>query len=731
MVVVGGLTLAASVAVSPDLPSLVSDPATLATLFGITVVSILLPVSISHRGEAHGFNLSLAVAAGVLMVAADVLVVPFVAAAALTGSALTTRSVTKTLFNAAQDVVSVAALVLVARAVSDGEVAGDVLRAGPASALVLGVGAALVVNSLIMTELFHRLSGSSRRAVLDRTIGPLTILSAFGDTVVALLIVVLVDRSPIALLLATPLLVGLHLGYRGLETSRYSARRTRMLHQTSRALLAGAVDDDCLVEAVRGLRALFQADTATLRVVGLPPDDIDADLDRAMSEVTWSGQPVLDTTGGGIVAVPVVLDGRILGSLAVAGRHGMDQWGEADVSLLSTVAGEVASALRARRLYESVEHERASLALESQRLGDILHGASDGILLLDDLGRIESCNPAMGDILGGLPEDVIGRRWDDVLRLEEEDGRPIHVADGSEVSRALAGLTGTVAEVRLRQVDGGWRWLRCSVAPVSRDGELAGVVLVAIDLTNAREVDELRSDFLATVSHELRTPLTPLKGFMAVLGAHGDQLPEDRTETIHAAMNKQLGRLEDLIGDLLLVAELDGGSPRVHIEPLALQRVVEDVLDTEVSSADARDRLTVSVPDVTVLGDGPGLRRVLRSLVSNGLKHTGGEVRVTADVVGREAVIVVCDEGPGIPDADREVVFQPFRRLGNPLHRTQGPGLGLAIARSLAEAIGGSLELAPAGDGGACFVLRVPHDAVPAANGRRRAALARSGERAR
>jgi signal transduction histidine kinase len=104
--------------------------------------------------------------------------------------------------------------------------------------------------------------------------------------------------------------------------------------------------------------------------------------------------------------------------------------------------------------------------------------------------------------------------------------------------------------------------------------------------------------------------------------------------------------------------------------------------------------------------------------VSNGLKHTEGVVHVTAVRDGGEIVISVRDDGPGIPDQHHEIVFEPFRRLGNHLHRTQGPGLGLAIARSLVEAIGGSLGLAPSREGGGAeFLLRVPHDRVPAARG--------------
>lgn len=690
--------------------------ATLVALLGLSMAGTLLPLRIHHKGGAHGFNLTTGVTVGLIAVVPDPLALPLLGIAAGLSWAAVTRSPVKTAFNVGQEVLCAGAAVLVGRAVLGGDIGGDVLTPLPAVAVVAAVAAASITNLLLMVELFHRLNDQPRRAVLRQASGLVTLVSMVGDTLAAVLVVVLVDRSPLALFLAWPLFGGLLLGYRGAEVSRESGRLASAMHGTSRTLLAGAVDDGAFEEAIDGLRGMFRAETAVLDLVDGERPALEPGLAAALDSVVRTGQPELDTGDGDVLAVPVVLEGRIIGALAVAGRRGLDAWDEADLALLGTVAGEVAAALRARQLLADVERERASLAVESQRLGDILHGASDGILLLDDLGRVEACNPAMGAVVGRLPEDVIGRRWDDVLRLEDADGRPIHAASGDGFSRALAGLGGAIAEVRLRQSDGGWRWLRCSVAPVTRDDEHVGVVLVAVDLTTQRQVDELRGDFLATVSHELRTPLTPLKGFLTLLATRHGELEGDRLTSIHDSMGKQLDRLEDLIGDLLLVAELDGGSPRVQIEPIELAPVVEDVVATEAPVPAMRSRLDVEMPDVRVLGDAVALRRVLRGLVSNGLKHTDGDVRVRGRVAGRQVVVEVEDDGPGIPDQDRDAVFEPFRRLGNHLHRPQGPGLGLAIARSLADACGGSLTLAPrAAERGACFVLRLPHDAIPEA----------------
>lgn len=688
-----------------DVASHQLDGLTVVVLFVLGVASTLLPLTVHARGSTQGFDITIGVAVGLASVVPDVVAVPLVALMALVGSAIRTRSVLKSAFNAGQEVLTVAAAVLAGRLVLGGDLGGAPLADRHALAVVAAVAVGVVVNSVLMTELFARLRDQPRRVVGDAfRLAPFVAL--LGDTIVALLIGVLAERSSLALLLAAPLFVGLMFGYRGIEASRQAGRRARLLHATSRALLVGAVDDGSLRSAVDGLRELLGARVSRLVMDG---DEVTGTLRAPVRTVRRLGRSVLVTEDGGVVAAPVVLDGHVLGVLVVAGREGLDEWDEADVELLSTVADEVASLLRARRLLADVEQERASLAAESQRLGDILHGASDGILLLDDRGRVEACNPAMGDVVGRSSQEVIGRRWDDVLRLEGEDGAPRHAAADDRFSRAMAGAGHAVAELRLRQSDGGWRWLRCSVAPVDRDGQLVGVVLVAVDLTTQRRVDELRGDFLATVSHELRTPLTPLKGFLAVLAHRGSELSADRLAMVHDAMGQQLDRLEDLIGDLLHVAELDGRDPTVDLRVLRLRPLVDEVVASVAGDADARDRVVLAVEDVEVVADRVALRRVLRALLSNGIKHTDGEVVVRTTVADDRLVVDVCDEGPGIPAADRELVFEPFRRLGNHLHRTQGPGLGLAIGRSLAEAMGGSLELVADRAVGACFRLSLPH----------------------
>lgn len=689
-----------------------ADPSVV-IVWALGTASVVFPLRFYHDHEVQGFNLVSAAFITMALLLPDALAILAAAVMLCLGFAIATRSVVKTAFNTAQTVLAAVVGLAFAWLLVGGELGGDVL----AARTLLAVGAiALIFATLsagLVSELIARHSGNKRGKLLAEIVGP-ALWVTVSDYFVAILLTILADRSPLAVVLALPIFAGLLFGYRGFAADREAARQAELLHDTSRQLLDGALDDSALEEAVVGLRDLFGAERAALAT---GESDTPPWLRGVLAEVHRTGTGVLSSEESGVMAAPVRLEGRVVGILVVSGRRGLSNWGPSDLDLLSTIGGEIAATLRTRRLLAQVERERARLAAETSKLTDVLASASDGIVVLDADGKVEACNPAMMSLLG-VEQLAVGLPWRDVLRLQDEDGRALTAGVDHPLVAALTGrarVQGTTAA--LQRPDGEVRWLRCSAAPVLSDGEADGVVLVAVDLTREREVEQLRSDFIATVSHELRTPLTPLSGFLGVMREHGGTLGDDRRAMMVEAMEKQVGRLSDLIGDLLQVAEIDRGLTNVHHEVVDLSRAVEELLDIEAVAADERGRVVTRLHPASAVADRNALRRILRALVSNGFKHTSGTITITTRTEEGRAVVRVRDEGPGIPPSSREAVFEPFHRLGNHLHRTQGPGLGLSVARSLAEALDGTLDIeAPAG-GGAEFVLRLPPAA--AANGPR------------
>jgi signal transduction histidine kinase len=229
--------------------------------------------------------------------------------------------------------------------------------------------------------------------------------------------------------------------------------------------------------------------------------------------------------------------------------------------------------------------------------------------------------------------------------------------------------------------------------------------------------EEARRAFVATASHELRTPLTSLDGMLELLDddlRSGAPDIEDARSLVERA-RAQSRRLGRLAADLLDLSRIDA-EVQLRSEPVELGELSRAVLaEFELGT---QERRIVSVLDepggpVWVLGDPGSVARILRILLDNALRlsPSGGEVRVEL-ASGAEPSLTVRDQGPGVNDDERDVIFQRFHR-GRDATAQAGFGLGLAIGRELAERMGGALVLKP-GDGmGASFTLRLPRARAP------------------
>lgn len=228
-----------------------------------------------------------------------------------------------------------------------------------------------------------------------------------------------------------------------------------------------------------------------------------------------------------------------------------------------------------------------------------------------------------------------------------------------------------------------------------------------------RRQEEARRQFVATASHELRTPLTSLSGNLELLGedlAAEDFDPEDARRQVVAAQG-ELARLRNLATELLDLSRLDAGV-ELRSEAVELGEVARAVAAEFALQAHARRTLLEVLPPrgpCWARGDPDAVARVARILIDNALRYTppNTSVRVRTGYAGEGATLTVIDDGPGVPEAEHEAIFERFRR-GVSTRGEGGFGLGLAIGRELAERLGGGLELTQTGDAGARFVLTLP-----------------------
>jgi signal transduction histidine kinase len=226
-----------------------------------------------------------------------------------------------------------------------------------------------------------------------------------------------------------------------------------------------------------------------------------------------------------------------------------------------------------------------------------------------------------------------------------------------------------------------------------------------------RRLSQLRADFVSLVSHELRSPMAAVIGAARTLQERWRMLNADQRESFLALIGDETTRLAALVGDVLDTSRIEAGTFSYRFENLDLTRLVADAVET-ASFAQQDVQVVASVHGALppVRGDRARLRQVLGNLIDNAVKYSpeGGEVQVSAAAVNGVIRIAVRDDGPGIPREQQARIFEKFERVDVPGTAKPGTGLGLFIARSIAEAHGGSLEVSSGLQPGTTFTLTLP-----------------------
>jgi PAS domain S-box-containing protein len=375
---------------------------------------------------------------------------------------------------------------------------------------------------------------------------------------------------------------------------------------------------------------------------------------------------------------------EVLGALTLVSRQ-PGRYKQDEMEMLQAVVGQLSVALRNAELYSEVEGGQ-------RRLAAVVGGIADGVFVIDPEGNIALWNPAAESILGYSADEALGRPWRSLVQGHHADGRAFG-AGGEELRRGQA-LLNRDALIRTRAGDD--LWLSLSVAPLEVDGRAFRVVVFR-DISAYKQVEQLKSDFVATVSHELRTPLASIKGYAATLLQHGDRVePRIRSEYL-TIINEEADRLNAMVSELLDVARLERERGPAPCVPTTLAPIAERVVELARARTD-RHELSVVVPDDLVVEAVPELvEQVLTNLVENAMKYSpnGGPVRVEGrpDAEGR-IELAVSDRGIGIPLEWQTELFRPFARVESVLTReTEGAGLGLYICRQLVERMGGTIDL--------------------------------------
>jgi len=404
-----------------------------------------------------------------------------------------------------------------------------------------------------------------------------------------------------------------------------------------------------------------------------------------------------------------------------AGRSRRQAWGVLAAGFLFTgLVGVLLAVMtgRAGRMEQLVEERtsqlvQADIALRdrSAHLEAVHDAAVDGIITVDAQGDVVSANPAAGTVFHATADGLRGMPLTDAVAAVEAD----------DIARWLAEVIGGVAaeetpprrEVTGARADGVEFPMEICIARLD-GGDRPMALCIVRDVSERHEVERIKEEFVATVSHELRTPVSAVKAALDLINmGHTGDIPEQAMAMVDIA-GRNTNRMLRLVEDILALQSLESGGMQFARETVDVRAVVEQAVEANTPYARTYG-VTVLLEDSA----GPALAttdpvragQVVVNLLSNAVKFSPADRPVRVDVRARGAAIrtTVVDEGPGIPEAARDTIFERFQQLdGASTRERDGSGLGLAISRAMTEKLNGALDFHSVVGQGTTFYLDLP-----------------------
>ncbi|MEI2385914.1 ATP-binding protein [Breoghania sp. JC706] len=356
--------------------------------------------------------------------------------------------------------------------------------------------------------------------------------------------------------------------------------------------------------------------------------------------------------------------------------------------------------------------QRTQALIDSEaRAKVIVHNVADGLILLDELGTIEEFNPSCERIFAYRAEEIIGQN---VTRLLPQ---PISHYERlfRDVYRKLKtpGQAGQVRELEVIAADGRLIPVEIGVCALVVNGRMkfSGVIR---DISERREVERIRSEFVATVSHELRTPLTSIRGALALTEQFMAKPVPEKIARMLSMAQKNTSRLILLVNDILDFEKLQASKMQFRMGRCDLAGEIAKAVELNAGLAQERKvslKSAVADEPLACQIDQDRFQQVMANLISNAVKFSpeNDRVEVTLERQDGAAVISVVDHGPGIPQDFRDKIFMPFSQAdaSSSAHRT-GTGLGLIITKRLVEGMGGEIGFVSEPGEGTTFRVAFP-----------------------
>ncbi len=424
-------------------------------------------------------------------------------------------------------------------------------------------------------------------------------------------------------------------------------------------------------------------------------------LQGRVRELPEEEREILDAWGvRSFLVVPIFVDSKLRGYLSLEDGDGDREWLSVEIEALKTAARTFGASIQTRQA-------EMALALSEEKYRDLLDNATDLIQSVSPDGRFQYVNRAWKETLGYIDDEVQTLKLWDVVRQPP-------TGDDDVVQRILAADSKGRIDAVFVARDGSEIFVEGKVNSRSVDGLPVATRGIFRDVTERKLVDRMKQELISTVSHEHRTPLTSIIASLGLLDSGRMAGDPERIHELVAVALRNSNRLLQLINNLLDQQKLEDGKMTFKIENVGVVPVVSEVIEDIRSFADMLNielHLEIAEPELTARGDYERLGQILSNLLSNAIKFSppGDAVTIVCRGERDRALISVSDNGPGIPQDFRGRLFEKFTQFdASATRRSGGSGLGLSIARGLAEGMDGRIVLDSSISRGATFHVELP-----------------------
>lgn len=387
-----------------------------------------------------------------------------------------------------------------------------------------------------------------------------------------------------------------------------------------------------------------------------------------------------------LIYVPLIIKDKVIGVLGVDNRSSGSTFREHHLTLISAMADYAAIAIENASLYSRTEIERG-------KLETILDNIEDCVIVAEQSGTLVLVNRTARSAFDLLSDNVVGKPLDKIFHNQDLIDFFHHNQHQNPRHNEITFNDGRIFNAHLTPIPA------------------VGLVAVTLqDITQLKELDRIKSEFVNTVSHDLRSPLTAIVGYVDLIKRTG-ALNDQQKEYIQR-VQKSVKDITELINDLLDLGKIEAGLD-IRFESLCLESLIKDVIDNLRSRLSQKEmELNLDIlPDLPpVLGNSLRLRQMVTNLVVNAIEYTQpeGRIEIKAYCKKDQVILSVIDSGIGIPATDQPNIFNKFFRAKNVQTTSTGTGLGLAIVKSIVDKHQGRIWVDSEPGQGSTFTVVLP-----------------------